>query len=311
MALPEHALHHRLPCRWRGPLRHLLASGRATLVAPLLAALLAALLTAVSVGVSGPVWAAPLHMGIQPYLSPRSLLVEFAALRQFLSEKTGQPVEIGTARDLPAFIGRTHAHAFDLVLTAPHFARLAQLEHGFVPLVAIRADFYAQLLVPKDAGANQIAALKNKKLHLPHRLSFVSFQIEDFLRQRGLDPERDLQLSYYNTDNNAILAAEQSREDAGAAQRTVFLSMPRSITDRLRILGSTQSALSLIIMARPGLPAAEVDVIRSALQQFPYSVPGLAFLQANHAEFVATDHGTMAKLDGYLPRLKQRLEARP
>jgi phosphonate transport system substrate-binding protein len=255
--------------------------------------------------------AGALRIGVQPYLSPRSLLLEFAPLRQFLSEKIGQPVEIRSARDLPAFIARTHGGDFDLVLTAPHFARLAQTEHGFVPLMAIRADFYALLLVPKHAAADQMAALRHKKLHLPHRLSFVSFQIEDFLRQRGLDPEHDLQLSYYSTDNNAILAAEQSRDDAGATQRTVFESMPHAITDHLRVLGSTQSALSLIIMARPGLPESQVRAIRSALQQFPYSAPGLAFLQASHSEFVPTDAATMAKLDSYLPRLKTRLESHP
>lgn len=255
--------------------------------------------------------AQPLRIGVLPYLSARSLLLEYAPLRRFLAAELQQEVELQTARDLPRFLERSHAGDFDLLISAPHFARLAQTEHGYLPLVAIRADFYALLLVPKAAPAQTLRQLMGSTLHLPHRLSFVSFQIEDFLRQRGLNPERDLHLLYYSTDNNAILATEQSRADAGAAQRSVFEHMPREITDQLRILGSTQSALSLIILAHPDMAAPTLQALQQALNKFPYSEAGLGFFQASHSEFAPADASTMAKLDAYLPRLKMRLEQAP
>lgn len=257
------------------------------------------------------VQAQPLRIGVLPYLSPRSLFLEFAPLRSFLAGELKQEVELQTARDLPHFLQRTHAGDFDLVISAPHFARLAQTQHGFVPLVAIRADFYALLLVPKDAPAQTLRELKGKTLHLPHRLSFVSLQIEDFLRQRGLNPERDVHLLYYSTDNNAILATEQSSGDAGAAQRSVFENMPKDITAQLRILGSTQSALSLVILAHPRMAAPALQTLQLALNKFPYSLEGLSFFQASHAEFSPADAAIMTSLDGYLPRLKLRLEQQP
>ncbi len=256
---------------------------------------------------AGQALAQPLRIGVLPYLSPRSLLVEFAPLRAFLREELQQPMEIETAPDLPRFLERTHAGDFDLVITAPHFARLAERAHGFVPVVAIRADFYALLVVPKQSKADTLRALGGKTLHLPHRLSFVSLQIEDFLRERGLEPGRDVRLLNYSTDNNAILAAEQTSDGAGAAQRSVFDNMPKDITSRLRILGSTQSALSLVIMAHPRLPEAGLYALKSALARFPYSQPGLAFFQSNRSEFVPADPATMAQLDIYMARLNARL----
>lgn len=255
--------------------------------------------------------AQPLRIGVLPYLSPRSLLLEFAPLRSFLASELQQEVELQTARDLPHFLQRTHAGDFDLVISAPHFARLAQREHGFLPLVAIRADFYALLLVPKASPAQTLRELKGKTLHLPHRLSFVSLQIEDFLRQRGLNPELDVHLLYYSTDNNAILATEQSSGDAGAAQRSVFENMPKDITAQLRVLGSTQSAMSLVILAHPRMTSVTLQALQLALNKFPYSVGGLSFFQASHAEFSPADAGIMATLDMYLPRLKSRLEFQP
>lgn len=256
---------------------------------------------------AGAAHAAPLRVGVLPYLSPRSLLLEFAPLRAFLGGELQQQVDILTAPDLPRFMARTRAGDFDLVITAPHFARLAQLEYGYLPLVAMRADFYALLLVPKDAPIVSVRDMAGKTLHLPHRLSFISLQIEDFLRARAIDPDVDLRLYNHSTDNNAILAAEKSRTGVAAAQRSVFDTMPKEITANLRILGSTQSALSLVMLAHPRTPAPRLAAIRQALARFPYSVQGLKFFETSHSEFVPADPAAMRQLDAYLPRLQSRL----
>jgi phosphonate transport system substrate-binding protein len=269
--------------------------------------------TASAQPVASPLPSSPplLRIGVLPYLSPRTLLLEYAPFRQYLESDLRRKTEILTAPDFPRFLARTDAGDFDLVITAPHFARLAQLEHGFRPLVAIRADFYALILVPKNAAAQTLSGLRGKTLHLPHQMSFISLEIEDFLRERGIKPELDLALVHYNTDNNAILAAEQSRDDAAAAQRAVFDSMPKEITDRLRILGSTQSALSLVVLAHPRLSEEEVLRIRQTLDKFPFSVEGLKFFESSHTEFIPADAAAMRRLDVYLPRLKNLLKKNP
>jgi phosphonate transport system substrate-binding protein len=265
------------------------------------------ILLALCLALAAATQAAPLQVGVLPYLSPRSLLLEFAPLRTFLQDELQQEINILTAPDLPRFMARTHGGDFDLVITAPHFARLAQLEHGYLPLVAIRADFYALLLVPKQAPIHSVREIAGGALHLPHRLSFISLQIEDFLRARAIDPEFDLRLYNYSTDNNAILAAEKSGNGVAAAQRSVFDHMPKDITANLRILGSTQSALSLVMLAHPRTPAPQLAAVRQALARFPYSVQGLRFFETSHSEFVPADAATMAQLDAYLPRLQSRL----
>jgi phosphonate transport system substrate-binding protein len=259
-----------------------------------------------------PARAAPaLRIGVLPYLSPRTLLLEFAPLRAFLEQELRRGVAIRTAPDLARFLARSHAGDFDLVITAPHFARLAQREHGFVPLTAIRADFYALVLVQQQAKAENLRDLRGQALHLPNRLSYVSLKAEDLLLQRGIDTRYDLRAYYYSTDNNAILALAHGGNGAAVAQRSVFESMPAEISGRLRILGSTQSALSLIVMAPPRLPADQLRALTQALARFPYTAQGLQFFQTSHAEFVPADAATMAQLDGSQERLKMRLTEPP
>lgn len=250
---------------------------------------------------------APLRVGVLPYLSPRTLLLQYAPLREYLERELRCEVEVRTAPDLSRFLTRTHEDAFDVVVTAPHFARLAQVEHGFLPLMAIRADFYALVLVPQEAPAVNLRDLRGLAMHLPHRLSFVSLKVEDFLEQRGVDTRYDLRAYYYSTDNNAILALANSRNGAAAAQRAVFENMPKDITNGLRILGSTESALSLIVLADPHLAPPRVRALTQALERFPYTELGLQFFQTGHAEFVPADSATMEQLDPFQERLKMRL----
>ncbi|NRR31500.1 PhnD/SsuA/transferrin family substrate-binding protein [Oxalobacteraceae bacterium] len=249
----------------------------------------------------------PLRVGVLPYLSPRTLLLEFAPVREFLQQALQRDVQIHTAPTLARFLARTHNGDFDLVITAPHFARMAQREHGFLPLIAIRADFYALLLVPRDAPAQNLRELRGQALHLPNRLSYVSLKVEDFLLQRGIDVRYDLRPYYYSTDNNAILALARSGNGAAAAQRTVFDHMPAEISARLRILGSTQGALSLIVLAHPRSTGPQLRQLREALARFPYTEQGLAFFQRSHAEFVPADAATMEQLDASQERLEMRL----
>ncbi len=250
---------------------------------------------------------ATLRVGVLPYLSPRSLLIEFAPLQAFLQRELHDTVELQTAPDLPRFLVRTANGDFDLIISAPHFARLAQQEQGFAPLIAIRADFYALLLVHKDSPAQTLRDLRGTTLHLPHRLAFVSFQVEDFLRQRGFEFAKDLTPYYYSTDSNAILALDLHPGSAAAAQRSVFERMPQEITSRLRIIGSTQSALSLIIAAHPRLDAPALMRLQTALEKFPYSEQGLKFFEASHTEFIPVDTAAMRQLDPALARLHSRL----
>lgn len=253
-----------------------------------------------------PARAEALRVGVLPYLSPRTLLLEFAPLRDFVEGEFGKRVELHTAADFPSFLRRTAAGDFDVVLTAPPFARLAQQRFGFRPVIAVRADFYGLVLVPRDSPARTLGDLRGKILHMPHRISFVSMKIEEFLRQRGLVPGSDVTLVYYSTDNNAVLASEKSRDEAAAATRVVFERMPKEITDRLRVLGSTQSAISLVVMAHPRLDADDLARLDLSLRKFPYSVAGLKFFAASHSSFVPVDAAAMAGFDGYVAQLESR-----
>jgi phosphonate transport system substrate-binding protein len=70
--------------------------------------------------------AAVFTLGIIPAHSPRVLTERYEPLRAYLESRLKQPVRIESAADFARFQARTVRGEFDLTVTAPHFARLAQ-----------------------------------------------------------------------------------------------------------------------------------------------------------------------------------------
>lgn len=219
-----------------------------------------------------------LKMGVVPYLSPGTLISEYAGLRDHLSADLKRPVVIYTAPDLLRFVARTDEKRFDILLTAPHLLHRA-LAAGYHPLTAVRADFYAHILVPIKSPARNIRDLVGSRIHAPPRAAFASIAIERFLGDLGYQLGRDFRGHHHNSENNALLAASRSQEDAVAASRAVVQRLPAEIRGKLRVIGSTPAAISMLILASPGMAAVDIEVLQAALARFPYSEAGLRFTE--------------------------------
>lgn len=251
--------------------------------------------------------AEPLRLGIAPYLSTRTLMVESAPLKNFLAQKLNEQVSVGTAANPGKFAQRMVRGDFDVALLAPHFARYMQQTYRYQVLVGVRSDFYALLLVPKDDPARNVADIKGRVLNLPHHLSLVALETERYLRQLGVDPARDLRQHFHSTDNNAVLALIGQRQGVTATSRAVFERMPAEIRGQLRILGSTASALSLVLVANPNLPPQRVAAIKAAVSEFPFSEAGLDYFQARGVNLVPVGDDDLKSYDGLLPLMSKDL----
>jgi phosphonate transport system substrate-binding protein len=63
-----------------------------------------------------------LTLGYFPLISTVALFKRFAPLRDYLAESLGRPVILQTAKDFSTFLERSDDRAYDILVTAPHFA---------------------------------------------------------------------------------------------------------------------------------------------------------------------------------------------
>lgn len=81
----------------------------------------------------------PLQLGLLPIISTRMLLRNYLPVQAYLERELRKSVELLTASDFRSFHANTQQGQYDLVVTASHLGRLAQLDAGWLPLVRYQA----------------------------------------------------------------------------------------------------------------------------------------------------------------------------
>jgi phosphonate transport system substrate-binding protein len=283
--------------------------GRRSLI--LLVALIAFLAPAV------PAMAAPegavLEIGIFPYLSVRTLLERHRPLREHLEKALGRPVAFVTAPDFRSFVERTQAGEFRVVVTAPHFARLAQLDAGFRPLVHPKAPLRGLLLVRDDGGPRDLAGLRGASIATPDRLAVVTMLGEEALARAGLLVGRDVRLVARPSHNAAALAVLRGEASAALLSQYVLNMMDAELRAQLRVLGTTaELPAPMAWMAAPRVPATEAEAIARALMDFANTAAGRAFLaDVGFQGIEPLDDAELGRADPYLPPLRRALAEPP
>lgn len=260
--------------------------------------------------ISTPVRAAPpsLEIGVFPYLSTRTVLTIHQPLRQYLEKASGRAAQLFTAPDFKTFIERTQHGDYDIVVTAPHFARLAQTEAGFVPLAMYTRELRGLVVVAKQSPYKDIGELRGQTIAIPNRLAIVSSMSLQLLRDRGLQPGSDFKLLAAASHNSGVLSVQRGEAQAAIVSVTALQQMPDELKDSVRVLATTDQVPHVMYLAHSRLGAAETERIRAALLHFAESPEGRAFLQANGFEGIRpVNEADLKRMDPYVTELKSML----
>lgn len=226
------------------------------------------------ISLAGMGHAATFRLGVEPFLSPRMLVQSYAPMARGLEPVLGRSVEIATGTQPVHFVKRALQGDFDLVIAPPPIAAYLAFRQQFSPVAYLRNDFFALVLVPRQSSARALTDLKGRQIHLANTESYVTDVGRDFLAQAGVSLERDLRTVIHPSENSALLASLEGRQDAVLVSRAVYERMPDSIRDELRVLGSTRSAVSQVVMAHTRLGGEQVEAVKRALQSFMYTQEG-------------------------------------
>ncbi|MEO1767741.1 phosphate/phosphite/phosphonate ABC transporter substrate-binding protein [Thiobacter aerophilum] len=258
-----------------------------------------------------PTAPAALELGVFPYLSTRALLNTYEPLQRFLENRLGRPVLVVTAPDMRTFVERTLTGAYPLVVTAPHFARLAQVDAGYRPLLRPQRDLAAVFIVPHGGPVRSLADLRGKILATPDSLAIVTQQAINMLREQGLEPGRDVILRQMPSHNSSALAVREGAVDAAVLSNTAFLQLPLEQREGLALLARGRSLPHVMILARSDLGAAEAARFARLIQEFvEQTAEGRQFIdKLGYLGLRPPTEAELKSLDPYLPELRAALRA--
>ncbi len=250
-----------------------------------------------------------IEIGLLPTLSARSTLATYQPLRSYLQEHLKRPVVLVTAPDYRTYIERTQRREYHYVVTAPHFARLAQTEAGYRPLVRVQRDLQALLVTEAGTGAKRIADLRNQVVTTPDRLAVASMLGIELLRAHGLQPDRDVTVRAMPSFSSAVIALRNGEAAAAVTVATALNQMPQDIRARLTTLATSRPISHIMFLAGPQVPQAEAAEVRRLLLAFAGADPrGEQFFGATGFQsFTRIGEEELRALDGYVVELKKRL----
>lgn len=243
-----------------------------------------------------------LEIGLLPNISTQVLLAQYQPLRDFLQRRLGCGIQISTAPSWSVFHQRTMALEYDLVITASHVARLAQLEKGFVPLVIYEPPIKGMIAFAKDRPIVNIGEIKGQTLVLSNPKSLVTLRGLQWLDEKGLKRTRDFKTINTPTDDsvgNVVL-----HHDAIAAMLSggEYRAIPSAIKEQIQILTTFAEVPGFVVLANPRMSAEMAHSIKTEWLNFSNGSPeGQAFFAATgYTAMHELPPGLMASMDPYV-----------
>lgn len=244
-----------------------------------------------------------LIFGIIPYLSQQQLVSYFNPLRENLQQASGRKIAIITAPDYSSFRERTRTGEYDLILTAPHYARLAEKESGFKRVAITRYRVQGIILVAQDSPVRRLSDLRGKSLAVTPPASLIHMLTMELFRNHGLQPGRDFNVNDQENFQNVL--ASTLRGDSAASATGIAAWNGYEQKEMLRVIAKTADAPGLIIMAHPSVSGAVLASLRKALFSFGETPEGKAyFAVTSHGAWLPVDDANMRALDPYMRHAK-------
>jgi len=250
----------------------------------------------------------PIHFGILPYLSPEKLISRYAPMVHYVGEKMHQTSLPESAPNFMTYIDRMAHYKFDLCVTAPHFAALAESKFGYKRLARLTRELDGAIVVNKQSLITSIEQLKGKTLATPDKLAIITILGELDLEKHGIQPEKDITIKNTPSHNTALLEVIGKRANAAVVSSAVYESMDPNLKKQLRLIGTTQRVPHMMLLASPKMSEDRYNLLKKTVLDYKANGAGKKFFEeSGYIDIQPITDKDMNKMREMLPLLESRL----
>lgn len=243
-----------------------------------------------------------LKFGLFPYVSPAKLVEHHGQFIKYLESRTGQQIQLITSPDFKTFLKRTQNGEFDIILTAPHFGRLAEVQSGYQRVAMTQHQVQGVYLVRPDSPIHAIADLKGKSITIAAPTSIVYRLAERQLRDEyGLVNGKNIAIITTRTHNNAMYSVIKGESEAAVTGVNLYVGLLKREGQVVRKIGETPPVPGFMLMANRNLPKQLVAKLNRAAKEFSSTGPGSKYIFTGYKDI---DNATMKLLDAYITDLR-------
>lgn len=254
---------------------------------------------------------APVRLGLIPHLSTQIMMKKYHPLITYLQHKMQRPVIAITAPNFKTYIQRVVNGDFDIYMTAPNMAAYHEKHNQNVRLVKFTQKLQGVFVVAEDSPYQSLDDLKGKTIATPDVMAVITSLGEVTLIENGIDPNKDVNLKYTPSHNNALQSVAEDKADAAIVGYPAYkiITSGSKLRKPVRILLKTKLIPHMMFMSPPRLSKQETEKLQKIMLAFPDSDEGKKFFSGVPFKGIAliTDED-MAHMQELRQLLEQHME---
>jgi phosphonate transport system substrate-binding protein len=250
-----------------------------------------------------------LVVGVLPNISAEKLMAQYEHMKHYLEALNTQKISISTSPNFKAFFESTMNGDFDLAVSAPHFARVAQLDRGLIPLVIYEPRISALLITPADQTLASPLELRGKVVAFANPQSLVAMYGRQWLGQQGLQAGKDFEVRGPRTDLGVGRMLLTGEATAAIMSNGEFRALPPEESARLKIAQTIAQIPNFVVLANPRLNRALMARLKTQLKGFLANQDdGAAFANATGITAMNdANEAQLRELDGYVEQTRSAM----
>lgn len=254
-----------------------------------------------------------LRLGLMPVYGARALVSRYEPLRAYLTRLLGQPVRVETAPDFRRYLTSLLAGEFDVAVAAAHFARIAQRDAGWRPLIQFEPGNDTLLLARAGGTPPQLADLAGRELAVIDRLAItVMAALHHIEETAGLVADRDYRVVEYRNHAGVVHSLLAGASAMAVSTGHGLNKLPADLRAGVTVFRSLPEVPGFVVMAAPGFGRARLDRLRAGLRGFLPTAEGREFMALNgYTGLHAADERVMRQADVYLKETRRLMQAPP
>jgi hypothetical protein len=168
-----------------------------------------------------------LTMGLLPYIGAEALLAQYEPMKRFLERQNPQKVRLVTSANFKEFFNAGMKGDFDLAVSAPHFARVMQLDGAMVPVAMFEPRIRALLVAPSEKTLDLPQDVRGKALAFANPQSLVAMYAVRWLGEQGLQAGKDYEVKAPRDDLGVGRLMLSGEAVAGIMSNGEFRQIPK------------------------------------------------------------------------------------
>ena len=219
-----------------------------------------------------------LTFGVVPQQSASKLAKLWGPLIAEIAQQSGINIKFATAPNIPTFEKRLSTGDYDIAYMNPYHYVTFHQSTGYEALAKARDKLIKGIIVvAKDGPINRFADLNNMKLAFPAPAAFAA----TILTQSDLTKNNvAFTAKYVSSHDSVYLTVAKGIYPAGGGVLRTFNNVNSAISDKLRILFTTQGYTPHAIASHPRVTLEDIQKIQHALTTVESSESGKALLKS-------------------------------